>query len=108
LELIRTGSSYTCDHRIHWMSTIDPPVVRNARGSRHHVFDWSVPVSVDGRRTIVHGTLNYVPPPSTSPLWLIAPVAAALAGGALFFFTSPRVKARRKRRRSAKRSRMRA
>jgi hypothetical protein len=31
---IRAGSSYTWhDHRIHWMSTIDPPVVRAARGT---------------------------------------------------------------------------
>ena len=105
---VRTEGTYTWhDHRIHWMSTIDPPVVRDARGSRHHVFDWNVPLIVDGHRTVIHGTLDYVPPATTSPLWLIAPVAAALAGGALFFFTSPRFKARAKRRQPAKRARRR-
>ena len=95
---LRTKSTFTWhDHRIHWMSTIDPPVVRSARGSRHHIFDWNVALRVDGRVTAVRGTLDYVPPVSTSPLWLIAPVAAVLAAGALFTFTSPRFKARGKR-----------
>ena len=76
---IRPGSTYTWhDHRIHWMSTIDPPAVRNARGSAHHIFDWSVPLIVDSRREAVRGTLDYVPAESTSRWWLIAPVAALL------------------------------
>ena len=95
---IRPGSTYTWhDHRIHWMSTIDPPAVRNARGSAHHIFDWSVPLIVDSRREAVRGTLDYVPAESTSRWWLVAPVAALLGAIALFTFTSPRFKARGRR-----------
>jgi hypothetical protein len=81
-QRIRTGFRYTWhDHRIHWMSTIDPPAVRKARNSRHHLFNWVVPLRVDQDRVAVHGTLDYYPAPSRpARLWLIAPSVAALAG----------------------------
>ena len=78
------GTSYDWhDHRIHWMSTIDPAKVRQARDVPHHIFDWTVPGSVGGRPLAIRGSLDYKPPPSSSfnPI-LIAPlVALALAGG---------------------------
>ena len=78
------GTSYDWhDHRIHWMSTIDPAEVRQARDVPHHIFDWTVPGSVGGRPLAIRGSLDYKPPPSSSfnPI-LIAPlVALALAGG---------------------------
>ena len=45
-ERVSRGNSYNWhDHRIHWMSTIDPPKVRQAKDKPHHVFDWNVPGS---------------------------------------------------------------
>ena len=95
---IRDGSTYTWhDHRIHWMSTIDPPVVRAGRGSRHHIFDWSVPLLVGAQKESVRGTLDYVPEQHTSRWWLLAPAGALLGAVALFTFTSPRFKSRGRR-----------
>ena len=94
---IRTGSSYTWhDHRIHWMSTIDPPAVRGARSSRHHIFNWVVPLRLDQDRVAVHGSLDYYPPPrGASRLWLVAPSVAALA--ALFLLYRSAIRSRRAR-----------
>jgi hypothetical protein len=81
---VARGRSYDWhDHRIHWMSTIDPPKVRQAKDKPHHVFDWNVPGSVGGQPLAIRGSLDYKPPPASSfnPI-LIAPlVALALAGG---------------------------
>ena len=46
-ERVSRGKAYNWhDHRIHWMSTIDPAKVRNAKDQPHHVFDWTVPGTV--------------------------------------------------------------
>jgi hypothetical protein len=76
------------DHRIHWMSPIDPPEIRRAKDKPHHVFDWTVPLLIDGKQARLAGRLDYVPPPTSSfnPL-LIAPlVATALGGGAAWWW----------------------
>jgi hypothetical protein len=87
-ELVRSGRTYSWhDHRIHWMSTIDPPKVREAKGEPHHVFDWTVPGTIDGEELAIRGSLDYEPPPASSfdPI-LIAPVVAlALAGGVIWW-----------------------
>ncbi|HWT94418.1 MAG TPA: hypothetical protein VN238_15585, partial [Solirubrobacteraceae bacterium] len=46
------------DHRMHWMSKTDPPLEQD-RGERQKVFDWSVPVKVEGAASAgaVRGTL---------------------------------------------------
>jgi hypothetical protein len=72
------------DHRIHWMSPIDPPQVRENRDVPHHVFDWTVTGNLDGEPLTIAGTLDYAPIDSGSPPWifLALPIAAlALAGG---------------------------
>jgi hypothetical protein len=50
------------DHRIHWMSTLPPPVVSAAKGTKHHILDWNVPVLVANRPVTIHGSLDYAPP----------------------------------------------
>jgi hypothetical protein len=50
------------DHRIHWMSPIDPPRVRAHPDRPQHVFDWAVPARVEGRKLTIGGTLDYEPP----------------------------------------------
>jgi hypothetical protein len=87
-EQVARGRTYAWhDHRIHWMSTIDPPKIRQAKDVPHHVFDWKVPGTVDGRPLAIAGSLDYRPPPSSSfnPL-LIAPLLAlVLAGGGFWW-----------------------
>jgi hypothetical protein len=91
-ERVRTGRTYSWhDHRIHWMSTIDPPKVREAKGEPHHVFDWVVPGTVDGDELAIRGSLDYEPPPeSTFNPILIAPVVALALAGGIFWWARRR------------------
>jgi hypothetical protein len=70
------------DHRIHWMSTSDPPAVARDPGVARHVFDWTVPGQVGSRPLAIAGSLDYAPPPSSrfSPLLIVPLVALGAAG----------------------------
>jgi hypothetical protein len=83
----RAGRFQWHDHRIHWMSTIDPPRVREAKDEPHHVFDWTVPGSVDGQPLAIRGSLDYRPAPKSSfnPL-LVAPAVALLLAAAVIWW----------------------
>jgi hypothetical protein len=86
-ERVSRGRSFDWhDHRIHWMSTIDPPKVREAKDAPHHVFDWTVPGALGGRALAIRGSLDYAPPPASSfnPL-LLAPLAGLVLVGAFFW-----------------------
>ncbi len=86
-ESVSSKNEYTWhDHRIHWMSRIDPPKVRAAKNRPHHVFDWTVPATTPGTPIAIKGSLDYAPPPKSSfNAILIAPlVALVLAGGFLW------------------------
>ena len=55
----RTGQLEWHDHRIHWMSPVVPPQVKD-KGKRTKIFDWQVPIQVGahagcGRRGAVLG-----------------------------------------------------
>jgi hypothetical protein len=95
-ERVSRGKAFEWhDHRIHWMSTIDPAKVRTAKDRPHHVFDWNVPGTIGGEPLAIRGSLDYEPPPASSfnPI-LIAPlVALALAGG-IFWWARRRSDAR--------------
>ncbi len=83
-QRVSRGRAYDWhDHRIHWMSTIDPPKVRQAKDEPHHVFDWNVPGTVGGQPLAIRGSLDYQPPPTSSfnPILILPLVALALAGG---------------------------
>jgi hypothetical protein len=68
------------DHRIHWMSPIPPRQIRDAPNDEHHVFDWEVPGSGNGKAFIINGTLDYSPPNDEGvPVVFIAVLAAVLA-----------------------------
>lgn len=56
------------DHRIHWMSEGSLPPQVEDEGVETHVFDWRVPVVVDGERTAIRGTLTWVPDEGGPPL----------------------------------------
>ena len=62
----RTGSFEWHDHRIHWMSPVTPPQVKDT-SKRTKVFGWSVPIEVGARRGAIHGELFWVPESSKAP-----------------------------------------
>jgi hypothetical protein len=74
------------DHRIHWMSPILPPKVRAAEDEPHHVFDWKVPLRVDGQAVTVAGSLGYAPPPDEFEPLLLLPLVALILGGGGFWW----------------------
>ena len=91
-ERVSRGRAYNWhDHRIHWMSTIDPAKVREATDQPHHVFDWTVPGTAGGERLAIEGSLDYKPPPASSfnPI-LIAPVVALALAGGIFWWARRR------------------
>ncbi|MGH2906716.1 MAG: hypothetical protein ACRDKI_08085 [Solirubrobacterales bacterium] len=55
------------DHRVHWMSKVPPSKVLDDPSRRTKVFDWQVPVAIDGRPGSLDGTLFWQPPGTNSP-----------------------------------------
>jgi MYXO-CTERM domain-containing protein len=80
-ESVNGGVRYAWhDHRIHWMSTIPPPAVRKAKEVPHHIFNWQVPGTVDGKRIVIAGSLDYAPPKSSGiPMWIVAVAGIGVA-----------------------------
>jgi hypothetical protein len=68
------------DHRIHWMSTVDPRKVRDDPDRAHHVFDWRVPARIAGEAVAIRGTLDYEPPPASRFSWRWAVPFGLLVG----------------------------
>jgi hypothetical protein len=78
----RTGELEWHDHRIHWMSPVTPPQVKDT-GKRTKIFDWDVPIEVGSTRGAVRGELFWVPEGSKAPVAaIVALVAIVLLGGA--------------------------
>jgi hypothetical protein len=78
IRVSRTEAYQWHDHRIHWMSPLGPPVVRNDPSKPHHVFTWRVPILVDGKKHAIVGTLDYTPPPKQGGSWIAYVVAVVL------------------------------
>jgi hypothetical protein len=99
-ERVASGAIWAWhDHRIHWMSPIDPPRVRADPDRPHHVFDWKVPARIESERLTISGRLDYSPPPAERSLLPYAlVVAVALAGTAAVVV----VLARRQRRKTSR------
>lgn len=55
------------DHRIHWMSPRPPDSVKAAK-RRTKIFDWRVPIAVNGRSGRIAGSLYWLPESTASPL----------------------------------------
>jgi hypothetical protein len=66
----RTGTFEWHDHRIHWMSPVTPPQVKD-KGKRTLIFHWSVPISVGAQKGVVDGQLFWVPDSSKAPVGAI-------------------------------------
>ena len=82
----RTGELEWHDHRIHWMSPVLPPEVKD-KGKRTKIFNWQVPIKVGATPGTVDGQLFWVPEEGTkTPLAaIVALVVIVLAGLALVF-----------------------
>ncbi|MBN1527474.1 MAG: hypothetical protein JW895_00315 [Thermoleophilaceae bacterium] len=82
-EVDRTGRYTWHDHRIHWMARTVPPQVKD-ESERTKVFDWKVPVEVDGRPAAVSGSLIWVGRSGGGfPVAAGISLAAAVLAGAL-------------------------
>jgi hypothetical protein len=82
------------DHRIHYMSPALPPAIRAEPRKPHHVFDWKVPATADGKRFFIAGSLDYRPPPEQSesfPVALVIVLAALIGAGMVGLFFLRRV-----------------
>jgi hypothetical protein len=82
----RTGQFEWHDHRIHWMSPVTPPQVKD-KGKRTKIFDWQVPIAVGNRTGVIDGRLFWVPEGSKAPTAAIIAlvVIVAVALGFVFF-----------------------
>jgi hypothetical protein len=77
----RSGTLRWHDHRMHYMATGVPPQVTD-EGERTKVFDYEIPLRIDGEKGAVEGTLYWVGPADTSKTpFLIASIAIVLLGG---------------------------
>lgn len=71
----RAGTFEWHDHRIHWMSPVTPPQVKD-KAKRTKIFDWSVPISVGVQKGVVDGQLFWVPESSKAPVAAIVALVA--------------------------------
>ena len=82
------------DHRIHYMSPTLPPLISAAPDEPHHVFDWEVPATANGKRFAISGSLDYTPPPKEDdgfPFALVIGLAVLIGGGLVGLFFLRRV-----------------
>lgn len=80
--LDRTGQFEWHDHRIHWMSPLTPPQVKD-KSKRTKIFSWSVPIKVGNQSGAIDGELFWVPSGSKAPTAVIVAFAVLIAAGLL-------------------------
>jgi hypothetical protein len=83
----RVGSGGTFawhDHRIHWMSSTTRPSQLNGASSGP-VFDWTVPVTIDGAAATIKGDLYLREAPSKLPYVALGALAFAVFAGLMWW-----------------------
>jgi hypothetical protein len=85
-----SGTFTWIDQRTHWLPARVPPQVTDP-STRTKVFDYRIPIRIDGRKGTIEGALFWagVAGPSTSRL-IVAGVVMALAGAALVLLSRQR------------------
>jgi hypothetical protein len=78
----RTGQFEWHDHRIHWMSPVTPPQVKD-KSRRTKIFSWSVPIRIGTQSGAINGELFWVPEASKAPAGAIVALAAIVVTGVL-------------------------
>jgi hypothetical protein len=86
----RTGQFEWHDHRIHWMSPLLPPEVKN-KSRRTLIFNWQVPIEVGTQMGMVNGQLFWTPENSkASTAVIVIGVLIAVAGVLFVLFVRRR------------------
>ena len=77
----KTGTYQWHDHRIHWMSPITPPQVKD-KAKKTLIFDWKVPIQVGPQQGAIAGNLFWVGTGGGGfPTWaLISLIIVAILG----------------------------
>ncbi len=90
----RAGQFEWHDHRIHWMSPVTPPEVKD-KSKRTWIFDWSVPIAVGAQKGAIAGELYWVPENSKASIAAIVVfvVIVVLALGFVVFVRRRRARA---------------
>jgi hypothetical protein len=89
----KTGRFQWHDHRMHYMGKGQPSQVTDPK-VRQKVFDWRVPVQVDGRKGSINGDLLWTPLPKDNlPLGAIFAFAALIIGGCIVVIVARRRRA---------------
>jgi hypothetical protein len=79
-----SGTFIWHDHRMHWMIANQLPTQVKDKGQKTKIFDYEIPLTVDGKKTTIDGTLWWVGSAGTSKLpFVIVGIAIVLGGGAL-------------------------
>jgi hypothetical protein len=77
-----SGTFVWHDHRMHYGSEAVPPEVKDT-SKKTKVFDYEVPISIDGKKGAVDGTLYWVGQANTSKLpFIVVGILILLGGGA--------------------------
>jgi hypothetical protein len=85
-----SGTFLWHDHRMHYGSTATPPQVTDT-SRKTKIFDYTVPLRIDGRKGAIDGTLYWVGAANTSKLpFILAGIVIVLGGGALVLLTRRR------------------
>jgi hypothetical protein len=80
----RTGELEWHDHRIHWMSPVLPPEVKD-KSKRTKIFDWQVPIAVGTEPATIDGQLYWVPEEGTkTPTAAIVVLVVIVLAGIAF------------------------
>ena len=81
-----SGTFIWHDHRMHYMSESTPPQITD-KGQKTKVFDYAIPISVDGRKGDIDGTLWWVGETGTSTTpFIVVGAVIVLGGGLLVLF----------------------
>ena len=89
----RTGQFEWHDHRIHWMSPLLPPEVKN-KSKLTLIFDWQVPIEVGTSKGAIAGELLWTPESAKTPTAAIVLGALIVVAGLLFVLFVRRRRAR--------------
>jgi hypothetical protein len=89
----RTGQFEWHDHRIHWMSPVVPPEVKD-KSKRTLIFNWQVPIQVGTDKGTVNGNLFWTPENSKASVAVILLGAVIVVLGLLFVIFVRRRRAR--------------
>jgi hypothetical protein len=75
------------DHRIHYMSPLAPKQIQDAPRKPHHVLNWRVAATENGKPFFITGSLDYKPPPKKGfPVTLAIVLATLIAVGMVGLF----------------------